>query len=107
MSRKDNVELIELIFRFAIFSSFLGVKATFNFIKQLLSLANSILVSLYDTTILNIIFKHFFAYPMVGVILMIIRSPKGKAGHWTGKVLYFIVGYVIGFALDFASKLFF
>ncbi|MBQ8219240.1 MAG: hypothetical protein IJZ79_05750 [Bacilli bacterium] len=107
MSKRTTSELIELAFTFIILSSFLGIKKTLNIIKQILSMFNSILVSFYDTTILNVIFKYFITFPLVGVILMMLGSPRGKEGHWIGKILYFIVGYGIGFILDFISKLLF
>ena len=107
MSKRTTSELIELVFTFVILSSFLGIKETLNIIKQVLSMLNSILVSFYGTTILNIMFKYFITFPIVGVILMMLGSPRGKEGHWIGKILYFIVGYGIGFLLDFISKLIF
>ena len=107
MSKRTTSELIELVFTFIILSSFLGIKETLNIIKQILSMFNSILVLFYDTTILNVIFKYFITFPIVGVILMMLGSPRGKEGHWIGKILYFIVGYGIGFILDFISKLLF
>lgn len=107
MSKRTTSELIELVFTFIILSSFLGIKETLNIIKQILSMFNSILVLFYDTTILNVIFKYFITFPLVGVILMMLDSPRGKEGHWIGKILYFVVGYGIGFILDFISKLLF
>lgn len=107
MSKRTTSELIELVFTFIILSSFLGIKETHNIIKQILSIFNSILVLFYDTTILNVMFKYFITFPLVGVILMMLGSPRGKEGHWIGKILYFIVGYGIGFFLDFISKLLF
>lgn len=107
MSKRTTSELIELAFTFVILSSFLGFKETLNIIKQILSIFNSILVSFYDTTILNVMFKYFITFPIVGVILMMLGSPRGKEGHWIGRILYFIVGYGIGFILDFISKLLF
>ncbi len=107
MSKRAISELIELTFTFVILSSFLGIKETLNIIKQILSMFNSILVSFYDTTILNVMFKYFITFPIVGIILMHFGSPRGKEGHWIGKILYFIVGYGIGFILDFISRLIF
>ena len=107
MSKRAISELIELAFTFVILSSFLGIKETLNIIKQILSMLNSILVSFYDTTILNVMFKYFITFPIVGIILMRLGSPRGKEEHWIGKILYFIVGYGIGFILDFISKLIF
>lgn len=107
MSKRATSELIELVFTFVILSSFLGIKETLNIIKQILSMFNSILVSFYDTNILNVMFKYFITFPIVGVILMMLGSPRGKEGHWIGKILYFIVGYGIGLILDFISKLIF
>ena len=107
MSKRAISELIELAFTFVILSSFLGIKETLNIIKQILSMFNSILVSFYNTTILNVMFKYFITFPIVGIILMRLGSPRGKEGHWIGKILYFIVGYGIGFILDFISRLIF
>ena len=39
---------------------------------------------------------YFITFPLVGVILMMLGSPRRKEGHWIGKILYFIVGYEIG-----------
>lgn len=107
MSKRATSELIELFFTFVILSSFLGIKETLNIIKQVLSMLNTILIAFYDTTILNIMFKYFITFPIVGVILMMLGSPRGKEGNWIGKILYFVVGYGIGFLLDFISKLIF
>ena len=85
----------------------LGIKETLNIIKQVLPIINSILVSFFGTTVLNVMFKYFITYPLVGIILMKLGSPRGKEGHWIGRVLYFIVGYGIGFILDFISRLIF
>lgn len=105
MSKKVSSELTGIALTFGILSSFFGIKETFNIIKQILSMLNSILISFYDTTILNVMFKYFITFPIVGLILMIFGSPRGKEGHWIGKILYFIVGYGIGFLLDIVSKL--
>ena len=107
MSKKANSELMGLAFGFVILSGFLGIKESLNIVKQILSMFNSILVSFYDTTILNVMFKYFITYPIVGIILMKLGSPRGKEGHWIGRVLYFIVGYGIGIILDFISGLIF
>ena len=107
MRKRTTSELIELVFTFVILSSFLGIKDTLNIIKQILSMFNSILVSFYDTTILNVMFKYFITFPIVGVLLIMLGSLRRKEGHWIGKILYFIVGYGVGFFLDFISKLIF
>ncbi len=105
MSKKVSSELTGIVLTFGILSSFIGIKETFNIIKQILSMFNSILISFYDTTILNVMLKYFITFPIVGLILMTLGSPRGKEGHWIGKILYFIVGYGIGFLLDIVSKL--
>jgi len=51
---------------------------------------NSILVSFFDTTILNVMFKYFIAFPIVGLILLMLDLPRGKTGHLIGKFLYFV-----------------
>ena len=107
MSKKASSQFIELAFAFAILSSFLGFKETLNIVKKMLSMFNSILVSFFDTTILNVMFKYFIVFPIVGLILVMLDLPRGKTGHWVGKILYFVVGYGIGFILDFISRLIF
>lgn len=107
MSKKASSQLIELVFSFAILSSFLGFKKTLNIVKKMLSMFNSILVSFFDTTILNVMFKYFIAFPIVGLILVMLDLPRGKTGHLIGKFLYFVVGYGIGVILDFISRLIF
>lgn len=91
MSKRTISELIELVFTFVILSSLLGIKETLNIIKQILSLSmfNSILVSFYDTAILNVMFKYFITFPIVGIILMRLGSPRGKEGH--GLVKFYIL----------------
>lgn len=107
MGKKKTSELIDLIFTFVILSSFLGIKETFKIIMQILTEFNSILMSHFDTTILNVMFKYFITFPLVGIVLSTIGSPRGKEGHRIGKILYFTIGYVIGIILDLISKLIF
>ncbi|HIT22586.1 MAG TPA: hypothetical protein IAB56_06460 [Candidatus Scybalousia intestinigallinarum] len=107
MKKKAASELIEFALAFIILSGFLGIRGTLNIIKAVLSGVNSILVSFYDTTILTVMFKYFITFPIVGVLLMRLGSLRGKKGHQFGKVLYFMVGYVIGLVLDFISGLIF
>jgi len=42
---------------------------------------------------------------MVGVILTMLGSPRGKEGHRVGKILYFIVGYIVGAILDLIANI--
>lgn len=106
-SKGDTSELIELAFTFVILSSSIGIKKLLNIIKHVLSWINYFFVSFYNTTVLNEMFKYFITFPIVGIILMKLGSPRGKEGHRIGKVSYFIVGYVIGFILDLLSELIF
>ena len=62
MSKKVSSELTGIVLTFGILSSFIGIKETFNIIKQILSMLNSILISFYDTTILNVMFKYFISW---------------------------------------------
>ena len=84
-----------------------GLSYTVNLFYQLLKLFNSVFIQLNNTSILTIVFKYCIAYPIVGVILTAIGSPRGKEGHYIGKILYFIVGYVVGFILDSLATLIF
>ena len=107
MSKKSTNELVNFILIFVILSCFLGIKETLNIVKLILSMVNSILVSFYDTTILTVMFKYVITFPLVGIFLMKLGSPRGKEGHWIGKVLYFIIGYVVSFLLYIIAGLIF
>ncbi|MBR6820738.1 MAG: hypothetical protein IKM55_00770 [Bacilli bacterium] len=107
MSKKSTNELVNFILTFVILSCFLGIKETLNIAKLILGMVNSILVSFYDTTILTVMFKYVVTFPLVGIFLMNLGSPKGKEGYWIGKVLYFIIGYAVSFLLDIIAGLIF
>ena len=68
---------------------------------------NEIVKLVLGSSILNINLKYYITYPIVGVILVIIKSPNGKKGSLIGKILYFLVGYIIGFVLDYISEMIF
>ena len=68
---------------------------------------NEIVKLVLGSSILNINLKYCITYPIVGVILVIIKSPNGKKDSLIGKILYFLVGYIIGFVLDYISEMIF
>ena len=85
------------------------------FIKQILLFSfvdiikpiNEITKLVLGSSILSIVFKYFITYPVVGYTLVIIKYPKGKKGSILGKILYFVIGYAIGFFLDYIAEIIF
>ena len=84
-----------------------GFKNTFSMFYQILKYMNSFLTQLYNVSVLSVYFKYFITFPIVGIILAAIGSPRGREGHIIGKILYFAVGYLVCIILDFISGLIF
>ncbi len=83
-----------------------GFKYTLDLVFQVLKLLNSVLLQFTNTSILTVMCKHYIVFSIVGIILCIIGT-RVKEGHLMGKVLYFIVGYIIGFVLNLLAKIIF
>lgn len=92
---------------FILMVSFLGFETGIQLFKEIVVLFNSILANYCDSNILDITLNHAITYSIVGMIFSIIGCPRGKTGHIIGKILYFLVGFVIGAVLDLISKLIF
>lgn len=107
ISKRTSKDLFSLIIIISLMIYYNGLSYTVNLFYQLLKLFNSVFIQLNNISILTIMFKYCIAYPIVGVILTAIGSPRGKEGHYIGKILYFIVGYVVGFLLDHISYIVF
>ena len=107
MSRRKANDLAGLIVLSVILIRTYGLKYTLDLLFQMLKGINAILLQLANTSVLTAMFKYCIAFPVVGIILTAIGSPRGKEGHIVGKVLYFIVGYTIGFILDCIAKIIF
>lgn len=107
MSKRKTNDLVGLIILSIILIRTYGLKYTFDLFFQMLRFINNILLQLTNTSVLTTMFKYCIAFPIVGIILTAIGSPKGKEGHIIGKVLYFIVGYIIGFILDYIATIIF
>ena len=100
ISKRKAKDLFRLIVIISLIVYYNGLNYAVNLFYQLLKLFNFLFIHLENTSILTIMFKYCIAYPIVGVILTAIRSPRGKEGHHIGKILYFIVGYIVSFILD-------
>lgn len=107
MSKRKANNLVSLIVLSAILVNTFGLKYTLDLYFQMFKLFNSILLQLANASVLTIMFKYCIAFPIVGIILTAIGSPRGKEGHIIGKILYFIVGYIIGFILDYIATIIF
>lgn len=107
MSKKKTNNLFSLIIIFVLLVHFTGFKYTLNLSYAFLKIANTFLVQLNDTSILTVMLKHCITFPIVGLLLGVVGSLRGKEGRLIGKGLYFIVGCLISFVLDCISKLMF
>lgn len=106
--RKAKVNLLaNAIYYFILIVALLGIKKGVQLFKEIIVLFNSILVNYCNSNILDITLNHVITYSIVGIIFSIIGCPRGKTGHIIGKILYFIVGFIISAALDLISKLIF
>ena len=86
---------------------FYGFNDAINFFYQIMKQINALLIQINNTSIFAVEFKYYITFPIVGIILTAIGSPRGKKGRIIGKILYFIVGYSIGFLLDCISTIVF
>lgn len=107
ISKRTPKDLFSLIAVISLMIYYNGLNYTVDLFYQLLKLFNSVTIQLNNTSILTVMFKFCIAYPIIGVILTAIGSPRGKEGHYIGKTLYFIVGYVVGFILDSLATMIF
>ncbi len=107
MSKRRTNELINMLFCIIFLISFIGFKNTIQLIYDTLKSINIITQQLFSSSILSIIFKYVITFPIVGIILVKINAPRGKTGHYVGKILYFVIGYIIAFLLDVCAKIIF
>jgi len=107
VSKRRTNELTNMLFCIVFLISFIGFKNTIQLTYETLKNINIITQQLFSSSILSIIFKYFITFPIVGIILVKIKAPRGKTGHYIGKILYFIIGYIVAFLLDVCTKIIF
>lgn len=106
MSRSIKNFFGYFLYLFIVGCLLLGFDKTIEIAKSILVLLNSMMISLFDTSLLNFLFKHIITYPLVGLVLCLSSCPRGKEGHYLGKAMYFGVGYIVAMILDNLSKVF-
>ena len=104
MSRRKTNDVAGLIIISFILIKYMGFKASINLLYQMFKLLNTILLQFSNTSILSHAFKYCITFPIVGIVLSFLGSPRGKKGHIIGKILYFSVGYISCFILDLIAK---
>ena len=107
MSRREENDVVRLIFISIILIKCFGIKATTDMLHHMFQLINTILLQINNASILSFVFKYYITFPIVGIILSFIGFPRGKEGQIIGKVLYFIVGYVVCLVLDTIAQIIF
>ena len=107
MSKKQNSSLADFIALSVILIYFTGINNYLNLLFTTLKSINAVLLQLENTSILSFIFKYYITFPVVGLILSYIGSLRGKEGHVIGKVLYFLIGYIVCLGLDYIANLIF
>lgn len=104
MSKRKNDSLIDWIVISAFLIYYTGLNNYLSLLFTTLKSINDVLLQLENISILSFVFKYYITFPIVGLILSKIGSPRGKEGHVIGKVLYFIIGYFVCLALDLIAK---
>lgn len=104
MSRRKEYDVVSLIFIVFILCKYVGIKETISLIYHMFQLFTIILLQFNNTSILSFVFKYYITFPIVGIILSFIGSHRGKEGKIVGKILYFIIGYVVCLVLDLIAK---
>lgn len=107
MSRRKECDVVSLIFITFILCKYVGIKTAINLIYHMFQLFNTILLQFNNTSILSFVFKYYITFPIVGIILSFIDSPRGKERKIIGKILYFIIGYVVCLGLDVIAQIIF
>ena len=107
MSSRKADALINLVVISVILIYFVGLNNYLNLLFATLKSINEVLLQLENASILSFALKYYITFPIVGLILSYIGSPRGKKGHMVGKILYFLVGYIVCLILDFVAKLIF
>ena len=105
MCKRRTNFLFDLVLLSAIMIHAFGLKRTLDSFFQMLKLLNNFLLQLTNTSILTIMFKYCITFPLVGIFLSAIGSPRGKKGHIIGIVLYFIIGAIIELILNYIGKI--
>ena len=75
--------------------------------KALLSFFNMLLLKVEESSILTYLFKYHITFPIVGLILVGVGIKRGKCGSIIGKILYYIIGNMVAFVLNFISGIIF
>lgn len=86
---------------------YIGLKASISLLYQMFKLFNTILLQFNNTSVFSFTFKYYVTFPIVGIVLSYLGSPRGKEGYLIGKILYFLVGYVSCFILDLIAGIIF
>ena len=98
MSKRRINSLTEWIVLSIILIYFIGLNSYLNLLFTTIRNIN-------EVSILSYTLKYFITFPIVGLILSKIGSPRGKEGHIIGKILYFLIGYLVCLILDYIAYL--
>ena len=104
MSKREGYNLL---FIFIIIAYFGGLNYAVDVFYQMFKAINTVLVSLNQDSILTMLFCYIISFTLVGLVLSRIGSPRGKEGHYIGKGLYIVISAIVGFILDYLSKIIF
>lgn len=107
MSKRIKNVLFDLIILFMIYWIYAGFNNAISIMKTLLSFFNMLLLKVEESSILTYLFKYHITFPIVGLILVGVGIKRGKCGSIIGKILYYIIGNVVAFVLNFISGIIF
>ena len=107
MSKGKSTGLFEINALSVILIYLVGIKNAGLFFYQVLKEINLVSIQVIGSSFFSIIFKYCITFPIVGLILSYIGSPRGTVGHFIGKTLYFVIGYFVCVILDFLASIIF
>lgn len=100
---KKTSDVAGLLLLLSILVKGLGIKGTIKLLYQMLKMFNVSLVHLANTSVFSVAFKYLITFPIVGLVLYALGSPRGKKGRIIGKISYCLVGYVVCLLLDYIA----
>ena len=107
MSKRRANNIASLIIMMSMLIKCMGFKESISLLYYTLKSFNSVLLQLSNTSVISYVLKYYITFPIVGSVLSCLGSPRGKQGHLIGKILYFIIGYIVCLILDFFANVIF
>lgn len=99
MAKQQIHGVIYLVIILYIIGLFLGFETLFTVLYGMAKMINIVLMKLMSTSLLNELLNPKLAYVFTGFVMTAFDLPTGKFGCIIGRVLNFVIGYMIGWFL--------